>query len=81
VSKERFTAELCPVTPNLREPLDLPDARDLSQFSTLLGFPFAAELLLALFFFESNLFAAELLPEFLSIDLDLKAGCMLSPCT
>ena len=72
---------LCPVAPNLLDPLDLTEPKDLSQFKTLLLPPITAELLLALFFLESNLTAAELLPEFLpfSIDLDLNDGWRLFP--
>jgi hypothetical protein len=72
--------ELWPVTPNLLDPLDLTEPKDLSQLRTLLLPAMTAELLLALFFFESNLPVAEFLPEFLtfSIDLDLRDGCRLS---
>jgi hypothetical protein len=66
------------VIPNLLDPFDRTEPRDLSQFNALLLLLYAAELLRALFFFESNRFAAEFLPEFFSIDLDLRDGYISS---
>ena len=69
------------MAPNLLDPLDLIEPKDLSQFKMLLLTHITAELFLALFFLESNLTAAVFLTEFLpfSIDHDLNYGWRLSP--